>query len=207
MTGGKKRGPGSVRIVKSETLFDGFLSLEKYAISHETRDGGEIIVDRLVHDHGNAVAVLPVDAARRTVLVVRQLRLPVYLNGGREDGGLLVEACAGLIDGGDDTPEATAAREAEEELGYHIHDLALVGDVYMTPGSVTERAAFFLAAYDGEVDRVSDGGGLDYEGEDIEVLEWTCAELSDMLDKGAIRDAKLLLLAQALRLRRPELFA
>ena len=199
--------PDTVRIESRELLYDGFLKLENFTLSHGTRAGGRITVKRLVHDHGNAVAILPVDRERRTVLLARQLRLPVYLTGGPQDDGYLVEACAGLRDGDGEGPGETAAREAEEELGYRVHDLELVGETYMSPGILTERTSFFLATYHGEADRIADGGGLDHEGEDIDILEWSCDALWQAVQSGAVRDAKLMILAQALKLRSPELFS
>lgn len=206
MTKSNAAPPDTVRIEKRDLIYDGFLRLENLTVSHGTRNGGRITVRRLVHDHGNAVAILPVDRERRTVLLARQLRMPVYLTGGPQDDGYLVEACAGLRDGEGEEPGETAAREAEEELGYRVHDLELVGETYMSPGILTERTCFFLATYSGKADRIADGGGLDHEGEDIDILEWSCAALWQAVETGAVRDAKLMILAQALRLRNPELF-
>ncbi|PLX36070.1 MAG: hypothetical protein C0606_15220 [Hyphomicrobiales bacterium] len=210
MTTPEKPSREPVSIDATENLFSGFLRLDRLTVSHDTRDGRRLTVERLIHDHGNAVAVLPVDPRRRTVLLVRQLRMPVYLNPADApgaEGGMLVEACAGLIDGDGEGAAATAEREAIEELGYRIHDLTKVAEVYMSPGAVTERVTYFLATYDGDDDRVADGGGLHHEGEDIEVLEWSCDELRRALGEGRVHDGKLVVLAQALQLAHPHLFA
>lgn len=192
----------AARIDERELLHKGFVSLERMTVTHPARDGASMTVVREIHDHGSGIAVLPVDEDRRTVLLVRQFRVPVFLDDG---DGHLVEACAGLIEDGEDV-EATVVREAAEELGYRVRDLEKVGSVYSSPGIVTERMTTYLAGYR-PGDRLHDGGGLAHEGEDIEVLEWSCDALRDAVLTGKIRDSKLLVLAQALMLQRPELFS
>jgi len=192
----------AVTIDKREVVYKGFVTFERMTITHPTRDGGSLTVVREVHDHGSGVAVLPVDLDRRTVLLVRQFRIPVYL----EDGdGDLVEACAGLADGDDVSLENTAIREAAEELGYRVSNLTRVCEAYSSPGIITERMTTFLATY-GPQDKLDDGGGLAHEGEDIEVLEWSFDQLRQAMLSGRIRDAKTFILAQALVMAHPELF-
>lgn len=188
-----------VRILGRERVADGFVKLDRVRVEIAAAPGQEIVRD--VHDHGHGAAVLPVDEARRTVLLVRQPRLPVHMV---EGDGRLVEAAAGLIDPEDRDPAHAARREAEEELGYRVHDLREVVRLYTCPGVVTETITCFLARY-GERDRLSDGGGADPD-EAIEVLEWSLDELEAARRGGRIRDAKTLVLVQALRLERPDLF-
>ena len=120
---------------------------------------------REVHDHGHGATVLPYDAKRGTVLLVRQFRLPAYLH---DHDGFIIETCAGLLDG--DDPAQCAKREAEEELGFRLANLRYMTTVYMTPGAVTERLSLFIADYDHDA-RIGAGGGEAHEGEDIEVIE------------------------------------
>ena len=183
-----------VTIEKTEILSQRWARLTQYTIRYRRRDGrGETFL-REVHDHGHGAAVLPYDATRGTVLLVRQFRLPAYLNGG---DGMLIEACAGLLDGGD--PAACARREAEEELGYRLGNLRQVASTFMTPGAVTERLTIFLADYD-ETNRIGPGGGHPHEGEDIEVLEIPVTEAWQMVADGRIADAKTVMLLQFLKL-------
>ena len=185
-----------VRIKKADRVYDGWAKLTRYALDIGRRDGRTETVVREVHDHGHGAAVLPYDPARDTVLLVRQFRLPPYVSGA---DGMMIEACAGLLDG--DEPEHCARREAEEELGYHVHDLRPVGRMWMTPGSVTESVYLFAGRY-GKDDRVGSGGGKQGEDEDIEVLELALGEAWSMLLRGEISDAKTVILLQDLELRK-----
>jgi len=183
-----------VRIVKAEVLADDWARLTKYTIDYRRRDGKREDLVRQVYDRGDGVAVLPYDPDRGTVLLVRQFRIPVYLHG---TSGWLIETCAGRLD--DKDPEAGIRQEIREELGYEMRALTRVLDVYMSPGSVSERLALFVGRYS-PADRVSSGGGAEDEGEDIEVLELTLDRALAMVGTGAIADAKTVILLQHLKL-------
>jgi nudix-type nucleoside diphosphatase (YffH/AdpP family) len=145
---------------------------------------------REIYDRGNAAALLPYNLARRTVVLVRQFRLPAYVNG-HDD--LLIEAAAGMLDNA--SPEARIRAEAEEETGYRLHDVKKVFEAFMSPGAVTEKLHFFVAEYEASM-RVGSGGGLEDEGEDIEVLELPIDQALAMIDDGRIADAKTIMLLQ-----------
>lgn len=179
-----------ITIEKIEPLSHHWVKLDRYTIRYERQDGGIDSLAREVHDHGHGAAVLPYDAKRGTVLLVKQFRLPAYLVEGGD--GFLIEACAGLLDG--DDPAVCAKREAEEELGFRITNLRHTVTAYATPGCVTERIAQFLADYDHDA-RISEGGGHAHEGEDIEVLEMPFAEMRQMVKDGHIADAKTVMLS------------
>ena len=138
------------------------------------------------------------ERAARTVLLVRQFRLPAYLNGYDD---LLIEAAAGLLD--DAEPEVRIRAEVEEELGYRLGAVRTVFEAFMSPGSVTEILHFFVAEYDPSM-KIGDGGGHPDEGEDIEVLEPTLDEALAMIADGRIRDAKTIMLLQHLALTLPK---
>jgi nudix-type nucleoside diphosphatase (YffH/AdpP family) len=179
---------GRVRIEKIEPLSHHWARLDRYVIAYTRRNGRNETLIREVHDHGHGATVLPYDRSRQTVLLVRQFRLPAFLNG---TDGNLIEACAGLLDGND--PAECAMREAEEELGFRIGGLRQMASTFMTPGAVTERLTMFLADYQLS-DRVSDGGGNAHEGEDIEVLEIPFDEARRLTRDGGIIDAKTVML-------------
>jgi nudix-type nucleoside diphosphatase (YffH/AdpP family) len=185
-----------VKIRKADCVYDGWAKLTRYELDIERRDGLTETVVREVHDHGHGAAVLPYDPSRDTVLLVRQFRLPPHVSGA---DGMMIEACAGLLDG--DEPEHCARREAEEELGYRVHELQAIGRIWMTPGSVTESVYLFAGRY-GHADRLSMGGGKQGEDEDIEVLELSAPEAWSMMLRGKISDAKTVILLQDLQLRK-----
>jgi len=179
-------------ITSAELVHSGWATLTRYRLDIEKHDGGTLSAVREVHDHGHGAAVLPYDAERGTVLLARQFRLPPYLSG---SDGMMIEACAGLLDG--DEPKACAIREAEEELGYRIHNLKACGRIWGTPGAVTESIWLFLADYSA-ADRIGEGGGKDGEDEDIEVLEMALAEAMRRVASDEIADAKTIILLQHL---------
>jgi nudix-type nucleoside diphosphatase (YffH/AdpP family) len=181
-----------VRVISSEVLSDGWGVLKKTVFDYRRLDGTWERQTRETYNRGNGAAVLPYDPTRHTVLLVRQFRFPAYLQGHPQP---LLEACAGLLD--EDDPETCARREAEEELGYLLHDLELICMPFMSPGSVTERLACFVARYS-EQDRVSPGGGHIQEGEDIEVVEMPLEEAYRATRDGRIIDAKTIVLIQYL---------
>lgn len=177
--------------IRGETLLsDNWGRLSRYDIDYRRADGTVQRLMREVYDRGQAAVVLLCDFARGTVVLTRQFRLPAHLNG---DEPALIEACAGLLEGLD--PEACARKEAEEETGYRVGTLAHVFDAYMSPGSVNEKLAFFIGTYDAG-DRVSAGGGLVHEGEEIEVIELAFGEALAMVRRGEIADAKTIMLLQ-----------
>jgi nudix-type nucleoside diphosphatase (YffH/AdpP family) len=187
---------GNIEIVERKVVYKGWMTLAVAAF--RLADGQ--IMRREVLEHGRAVSVLAYDPERRTALLVRQFRAPVFLASGET---LLFEAIAGMIDGGD--AAETARREAKEEAGLQLGDLEPVGDMWASPGVMTERIALFLAPYRLR-DRVSAGGGLAEEHEDIEVVEMPLRDLAELTDQGKLADMKTLALIQTLRLRRPDLF-
>jgi nudix-type nucleoside diphosphatase (YffH/AdpP family) len=187
-----------LRLVHRRPIFSGWNRLDEITVAVDAADGTTVEHKREVIDHGHAVAVLPVDAERRTALLVRQWRAPMI---GTDDDPFLLEACAGIIDTGE-TPEAAMHREAEEELGYRIENLEPVGRVIVSPGCLTETIRLYLATYTA-AGKISDGGGLDHEGEEIEVVETALDELFAAARAGEVLDAKTLILVQALMLREP----
>lgn len=183
-----------IRNHESVVLSDDWSVLTKHTFDLKKRDGTWERQVRQTYDRGNGAAILPYDPVRGTVLLVRQFRMPAHVTGHHET---LIEACAGLLD--DLDPLSAIAKEAEEELGYRIHNTRQLFDIYMSPGSVTERLHLFTGTYAPD-DRISAGGGAADEGEDIEVMEVPLAQASAMIADGRIIDAKTVILIQALLL-------
>ena len=184
-------GSEQVRIIEQRVLAHDWYLLRKTTFEHRRRDGRVQVVSRETYDRGNGVALLLFNAARGTVILIRQFRFPAFVNG--LEGGMLIEACAGQLDGND--PVAAMRREAIEETGYDVQSPRKVFEAYMSPGSITEKLHFFVAAVD-DADRRTGGGGDAHEGEDIEVLELRLDEAMAMIASGEIQDGKTIMLLQ-----------
>lgn len=177
--------------LRGETvLSDSWGVLKSTRLEWRRADGTWQEMARETYDRGDGVAVLPCDPDRRTVLLARQFRFPLLV---RNEDPLMIEVAAGFLEDAD--PETRVRAEAEEELGYRLRDVREVFMAWVSPGSVVERIHFFLARY-GPADRVSSGGGLTHEGEDIEVLEMDFDEAMGEIGRGGIRDAKTIMLLQ-----------
>lgn len=183
-------------ITSAALVYSGWAKLTRYKVDIEKHDGGTVKVVREVYDHGHGAGVLPYDTERGTVLLVRQFRFPPYLSG---MDGMMIEACAGLLDSGEE-PSVCALREAEEELGYRVRNLKPLGRVWATPGAVTESLWLYLADYSA-TDRIGEGGGADAD-EDVDVLEMSLDEAMRLVSKNEIADAKTIILLQHLWLTR-----
>ncbi|WP_276483498.1 GDP-mannose pyrophosphatase NudK [Paraflavitalea pollutisoli] len=186
----------AIEILKTEVLSNNWYTLNKITYEIDGAGGEKKVQVREAYDRGNGAAILLYNPAAQTVLLTRQFRLPTYINGNPD--GMLIEVCAGLLD--KDNAEDCIRREAEEEVGYRIGKVEKVFEVYMSPGSVTEILYLFLAEYDPSM-KVHEGGGLEEEQENIEVLEIGFAEATRMMGTGEIRDAKTIMLLQHLQLR------
>jgi nudix-type nucleoside diphosphatase (YffH/AdpP family) len=187
-----------VRVVDVELVGSGWHVLRRTTFDYRHADGSVTRDQRETYDRGNGATILLYDTGRRTVLLTRQFRYPVYVND--HPDGMLIETAAGLLD--DDSPEDAIRREAAEETGVEVGELQHVFDIYMSPGSVTERLHFYAAPYSPE-SRSGAGGGLADEGEDIDVLELPFDDALDMVADGRIADAKTILLLQWAALRGP----
>ena len=172
-------------------LSDNWYTLKKITFNYLKKDGTWQTQIRESYDRGNGAAILLYNPKRRTVILTKQFRLPSYING--NDDGMMIECCAGLLD--NDNPVDCIRKEALEETGYQIQNVRKLFEAYMSPGAVTEILHFFVAEYDDQM-KINDGGGLDHEQEDIEVLELDFEAAFSMIAIGEIKDAKTILLLQ-----------
>lgn len=186
----------NITLLNTEILSDNWYTLNKVTYSVLKKDGTTETQSREAYDRGNGAVILLYNTDSNTVILTRQFRLPTYING--NSTGMLIEACAGLLD--NDNPEDCIKRETEEETGYKISKVEKIFEAYMSPGSVTEILYFFIAEYSNEM-KINDGGGLEEEGENIEVLELSFEESLKMIDTGEIKDAKTIMLLQHLRIK------
>lgn len=179
-----------VRVKSVELRSDHFNRVQNTTLDWQRADGRWQELHRETADHGDGAAILLYDPRRRTVVLLRQFRYACFLNG-HDD--LLVEVPAGLLDHA--SPEDCIRAEAEQEVGFRVRQPRRVFDAFMSPGSLTERVHGFVAEYDVS-DRIAVGGGLEHEGEDIEVLELPIDEALAMVADGRVRDAKTIMLLQ-----------
>lgn len=180
-----------VRMKERTTLSDNWYTLYKYSFEYQNDAGDWEAQHREAYDRGNGATILLYNKATSSVILTRQFRLPTFVNGNED--GMLIEACAGLLD--DNNPEDCIRKETEEETGYQVRDVKKIFEAYMSPGSVTEILYFFIAQYR-ESMKVHDGGGLAAEQENIEVLEMKFDQAWRMVETGEIRDAKTIMLLQ-----------
>ena len=179
-----------VRIIDTTVLSNDWYVLKKTTFDFMRRDGVWQRQSRETYDRGNGATILLFNRERRTVVLTRQFRLPAFVNG---HDGMMIEAAAGLLDNA--TPEERIRAEAEEETGYRVGNVQKVFEAYMSPGSVTEKLHFFIAEYDAST-RVGHGGGVEAEGEDLEVIELTLDDALGAVRRGEIVDAKTIILLQ-----------
>src|SRR5450432_2977511 len=191
----KIRRMKQIRILKEELLSDNWYTLKKYSYEIIKEDGSIQKQTREVYDRGNGAAILLYNKQFKTVILTRQFRLPSFVNGNGK--GVLIEACAGLLD--QDNPEEAIRRETEEETGYRVKDVRKIFESYMSPGSVSEILYFFIAEYTQSM-KVHEGGGIEHEQEDIEVLEILFDKAYAMIETGEIKDAKTIMLLQYMKI-------
>jgi nudix-type nucleoside diphosphatase (YffH/AdpP family) len=185
-----------IKIINTEVLSDNWYILKKITYSYLKNDGTTKTQSREAYDRGNGATILLYNKDAKTIILTRQFRLPTYING--NESGMLIESCAGLLD--KDNPEDCIRRETEEETGYKIKDVRKIYEAYMSPGSVTEILHFFVAEYSKQM-KVHDGGGLEHEEENIEVLELHIDDGMKMIESGEIKDGKTIMLLQYIKLK------
>lgn len=183
-----------VRILKTEILSDNWYTLKKITFDLLLKNGKWTQQNREAYDRGNGATILLYNKENKTVILTKQFRLPTYINGNPD--GMLIEACAGLLDL--DDAEDCIRRETEEETGFTIREVKKIFEAYMSPGSVTEILHFFIAEYSRDM-KTSEGGGVG-ENEDIEVLELPFENALQMIETGEIKDGKTIMLLQYMKL-------
>ncbi|SHM85775.1 NUDIX domain-containing protein [Flavobacterium saccharophilum] len=185
-----------IKVRETKLLSDNWYILNKVTFSYQKENEKIQTHVREVYDRGNGAGILLYNSTKKTVILTRQFRLPTFLNGNKT--GMMIEVCAGLLD--EDNPEECIIRETEEETGYRIKKVEKVTQTYMSPGAVTEILYLFTGEYN-ESMKVSEGGGLASEQENIQVLEYTFDEAYAMIESGEIVDAKTIILLQHAKIK------
>ena len=181
-----------VRICGIETVAQAKGKLVSVNYEQRRRDGEQQSRTREIYDNGNSAVILPYDPDRKTVVLTRQLRLPIFLQDGKAK---TLEACAGKLDG--EAPETRIVKEVQEELGYHVSGVERLFELYVSPAAIMEKIVFFTCTYS-PTNKVADGGGLKDEGDESEVVATTLEEAAAMFASGEIIDAKTVILIQYL---------
>lgn len=183
-----------MQITEEKLLSDNWYVLKRFTFNYLGKNGQWTTQQREAYDRGNGATILLHNPQTDTVILTRQFRLPTFVNGNH--GGMLIEACAGLLD--DEHPDDAIRRETEEETGYRIQSVQKVMEAYMSPGSVTEKLFFYIAQYTADTER-NVGGGVDEE--EIDILELPVSRALTMVEQGEIMDGKTIMLLQHLRLQ------
>ncbi|MDO5980393.1 NUDIX domain-containing protein [Flavivirga spongiicola] len=180
-----------IKNIVSNLLSDNYYILKKLTFDYLMKSGKWVTQMREVYDRGDGAGILLYNKEKQTIILIKQFRMPTYMNDNED--GFLVEICAGMLD--KDNPEACIIRETEEEVGYRIKEVQKVYEGYSSPGVMTEKMHFFIGEYTDDM-KVSEGGGLDSEHEDIDVLEMPFSEAVNMLHTGKIVDTRTIVLLQ-----------
>jgi nudix-type nucleoside diphosphatase (YffH/AdpP family) len=180
-----------VKNITETLLSNNWYWLKKITFDYLKRNGEWETQYREAYDRGNGAAILLYNKEQGTVILTRQFRMPTYLNG--NETGMMIEVCAGLLE--KNNPEDCIKKEVEEETGYKINHVQKVMESYMSPGSVTEILYFFVGAYTKD-QKINEGGGVEEETEEIEVMELTFKKAMKMIESGEIKDAKTIMLLQ-----------
>ena len=180
-----------VKIIAIKNLSNSYYKLDKVDFEYQTKNGNWQSQSRESYNRGDGAAILLYNSTKKTVILTKQFRMPSYLNG--NSTGMMIEVCAGLLD--ENNPEACIIKEAEEETGFKITNPKKIFELFSTPGAVTERIHYFIAEYHDKM-KISDGGGLEEEQEEIEVLEINFDTALKMVSTGEINDAKTVILLQ-----------
>ncbi|WP_067148225.1 GDP-mannose pyrophosphatase NudK [Pseudotamlana agarivorans] len=186
-----------IKNIESSLLSDNYYILKKFSFDFLMSNGKWVNQMREVYDRGDGAGILLYNTLKKTVILTKQFRMPTYLN--ENPDGMLVEICAGMLD--KDNPEACVIRETEEEVGYKLKEVKKVFEAYSSPGVMTEKMHFFIGEYTDDM-KVSSGGGLEEEHEDIEVLEIPFSEAIEMLNQGEIHDTRTIVLLQYAQIHR-----
>ena len=180
-----------IKNIINKILHKGWSNLNEITFDYKMNSGVWVNKKRDSYNRGDGATILLYNKEKQTVILVKQFRISAFVNDSKS--GFLIETCAGMLD--KDNPEACIIREVEEETGYSIENVKKVFEAYSSPGALTEKLHYFVAEYTNEM-KVSEGGGLDSEQEDIEVLELPFKLVLKAINTGEIEDAKTIMLLQ-----------
>ena len=185
----------NVKIKNIKNLSNDWYTLDKVNFDYKTRNGEWQNQNRESYNRGDGAAILLYNSSKKTVILTKQFRMPTYLN--ENNNGMMIEVCAGLLDKKDSL--TCIINEVKEETGFKINTAKKIFQLYSSPGAVTEIIHYFIAEVNDTM-KISEGGGLEEETEEIEVLELNFEKAFNMILSGEIQDAKTVILLQYTKL-------
>jgi GDP-mannose pyrophosphatase NudK len=188
--------PIKVKNVTSNMISNFWGTLERVNFDFTFKNGKSVNLTHEVYGKSDGVAILLYNAITKKVLLTRQFRMPVYV--AKINNGFSIEVVGGAMDE-NETPEITAIRETEEEIGYKIFKLKKVTTAFLSPGILKEKVHLFIGEYSNE-QKTKYGGGVIEENEEIEVLEISFSEALQMVENEEIIDARTIILLQYVKL-------
>jgi len=175
----------------SKAVHKGWATLSEITFDYKMTAGNWVSKKRESYNRGDGATILLYNKEKQTVILVKQFRISAFLN--EDKTGFIIETCAGMLD--KDDPKTCVIREVEEETGYRLKEVKKVMEAYSSPGALTEKLYYFVGEYS-EGMKVSEGGGLESEKEDIEILEMPFKKALQKIETGEINDAKTIILLQ-----------
>ena len=161
----------------------GYLKVHKLALQGKKNQP----VFREYLNSKDAVAAIVFDTVKNKYIFTKQFRPGPQLN--------IIELAAGMIDHVGENEVETMKREIEEELGYATDTInQIVKPYYTTPGKTNERISIYFATVS---NKIGQGGGLESENEEIEIVELT----KDEIKRTDFVDGKTILALVVLKLK------
>jgi ADP-ribose pyrophosphatase len=194
-------GRADATVSPPQLLGGKFHRLERFSLGLRTPDGQAIASTREVLRVGKVTAVLPLDLARKELVLLRQFRLPAHLATG---AGELTEIVAGHVEAGE-TPTEAALRECDEEIGVRPSALYPMLDFIPVPGSSDEHGFMYLGLVDAT--RIPTRAGAADEQEATRPMRVPIDTALAALARGRMRNGFLIIALQWLALNRNRLAA
>lgn len=181
-------GAEDVRVLKDETVFQGYFSVRRVTLQYRAFEGGWVEPQvREIFERGDAVGLLPYDPATDSVVLIEQFRPGAMRD---QQSPWMLEVIAGIVER-DESETEVAHREALEEAGCEVTDLLPIATVLPSAGACSERVTLFCGCVSGAIA----GGvhGLANEGENILVHSLPVEAAFDLLDRDCIPNGHTLI--------------
>lgn len=175
-------------ILKEEVVFDGFFKMKEAKVKYDTFNSESIVADRLCFERGDSVAILIYEKDTDSLLFTNQFRYPTA----KKDNGWILELTAGSLEKDDQNPVERVKKEVEEEIGYNVLDVELINSFFVSPGGTSERILLYYSEVNSS-EKVTKGGGMIDEKEDIELVKLGVEEVIEMFNNQQFKDAKTII--------------